>query len=237
MLFDQSEFDIRCEWGEKGVLQLAPVSDAIIIVDVMSFSTAVTVATSRGATVFPYRWNDESPLEYAKSVNAVLAGGRGESQYSLSPVSLMTLRSGSRIVLPSPNGSTLTLATGKTPTLAGCLRNCQAVAQAAQSFGNRISVIASGERWKDDSSLRPAYEDLLGAGAVISYLKGNRSPEAETAEVVFQHHKSEISARLKDCSSGKELIECGFEGDIEVIASVNCNAVAPFYFNGAYVGK
>lgn len=24
MIFDQAEFDLRCEWGEAGVLQLAP---------------------------------------------------------------------------------------------------------------------------------------------------------------------------------------------------------------------
>jgi hypothetical protein len=32
MTFDQSGFDVRCEWGDNGVLQLAPVSDVVIIV-------------------------------------------------------------------------------------------------------------------------------------------------------------------------------------------------------------
>ena len=36
MTFNQCEFDIRCEWGENGVHQLAPISDAVIIVDVLS---------------------------------------------------------------------------------------------------------------------------------------------------------------------------------------------------------
>ena len=38
MTFDQSAFDIRCEWGTNGVRKLAPISDAIIIVDILSFS-------------------------------------------------------------------------------------------------------------------------------------------------------------------------------------------------------
>ena len=59
MYYDQSEFDIRCEWGEKGVAALAPISDAIIIVDVMSFSTAVTIATNRGAVVYPFKGTAE----------------------------------------------------------------------------------------------------------------------------------------------------------------------------------
>jgi 2-phosphosulfolactate phosphatase len=58
---------------------------------------------------------------------------RNNSQYSLSPQSLASIPKGTRLVLPSPNGATLTLATEKTPTLAGCLRNYRAVALAAQS--------------------------------------------------------------------------------------------------------
>ncbi len=86
MTFDQSEFDVRCEWGLNGVANLAPISDAIIIVDVMSFSTAVVVGTARGAYVHPYRWKDDSSIEFADSIGGELAGSRGKSKYSLSPV-------------------------------------------------------------------------------------------------------------------------------------------------------
>lgn len=41
MIYDQSEFDLRCEWGAQGVSQLASISDVVIIVDVLSFSTCV----------------------------------------------------------------------------------------------------------------------------------------------------------------------------------------------------
>ncbi len=42
--YNQSNFEIRCEWGKKGVEQLAPISDAIIIVDILSFSTCIDLA-------------------------------------------------------------------------------------------------------------------------------------------------------------------------------------------------
>ena len=59
MTSDQSEFDLRFEWGPRGIEMLAPVSDAVVIVDVLTFSTAVVAAAARGAAVFPYRWNDD----------------------------------------------------------------------------------------------------------------------------------------------------------------------------------
>lgn len=50
----QAEYDIRCEWDEGGVLELSRKSDVVIIVDVLSFSTCVDIATARGAIVYPY---------------------------------------------------------------------------------------------------------------------------------------------------------------------------------------
>jgi 2-phosphosulfolactate phosphatase len=40
MSFNPQAFAIRCEWGAHGVAQLAPDSDAVMIVDVLSFTTA-----------------------------------------------------------------------------------------------------------------------------------------------------------------------------------------------------
>lgn len=74
MTFDQAEFEIRCEWGEQGIASLAPISDVVIIVDILSLSTCVDIAVSQAATVFPYRWKDGSAVHFAASVGAELAG-------------------------------------------------------------------------------------------------------------------------------------------------------------------
>ena len=55
MTFDQREFQLRCEWGPNGAAQLAPISDAVVIADVLTFSTTVVVAAARDVTVFPLR--------------------------------------------------------------------------------------------------------------------------------------------------------------------------------------
>ena len=236
MTFDQQEFDIRCEWGEHGISVLAPISDVIIIIDVLSFSTSVDVAVTQGAMVFPYRWRDDTALAYAVSVGATLADpGRSPSMYSLSPASLTAIPKGTRIVLPSPNGSTLTLAAKPTPVLAGCLRNAWAVAAVARKYGRKIAVIPAGERWKDDGSLRPSCEDLIGAGAIIRHLNGRRSPEALVALAAFRAVESDLDNELRQCSSGKELIERGFATDVILAAQLNVSACAPILVNDAYI--
>src|SRR5262249_22372821 len=237
MTFDQSGFDVRCEWGENGVRRLAPVSDVVIIVDVLSFSTCVEIANSRGAIVFPYRWKDESAEAFASSVNAELAGvRRAEGVYSLSPASLINISAGTRLALPSPNGSTLSLLSRATPTLTACLRNCRAVAIAAARRGRRIAVIPSGERW-DDGSLRPAFEDWVCAGAIISHLEGDWSPEARAAQSAFLNARSDLRHMIKRCGSGRELIERGFERDLEIASALDVSECAPTLVGNAYVNQ
>jgi 2-phosphosulfolactate phosphatase len=237
MTFDQSGFDVGCEWGENGVRHLAHGADAVIIVDVLSFSTCVEIATSRGAVVIPYRWKDESAAAFAASVNAELAGARRAGDgYSLSPASLTNISAGTRLALPSPNGSALSLATGTTPTLTACLRNCRTVATAAAKYGPRVAVIPAGERW-DDGSLRPAFEDWVGAGAVISHLKGSLAPEAGAALSAYLNVKSDLGHTLKRCGSGRELIERGFELDVEIASELNVSECAPTLVDNAYINQ
>jgi 2-phosphosulfolactate phosphatase len=231
---NQSDATIRCEWGEHGVALLAPISDVVIIVDVLSYSTCVEIATARGAIVFPYRWKDYSSEAFAAEVGAVLARSRGRGLYSLSPESLREIPEGTRLVLPSPNGSTLSLATGSKPTLTGCFRNAEAVARAARELGRGIAVIPAGERWPD-GSLRPCIEDWLGAGALITHLTGILSPEATIARDAFRSALSNLEEVIRHCSSGKELAGMGYLRDVELASAYGSSQAVHRLVNGAFV--
>lgn len=234
--YDQGEFDVRCEWGEHGVSTLAPISDVVIVVDVLSFSTSVAIAIHNGAQVYPFRWRDERAAEFAASHQAELADQRRTGEgYSLSPASLTHIPHGKRLVLPSLNGARLSLAARPVPVLAGCLRNARAVALAASRVGQKIAVIAAGEGWPEDHSLRPSFEDLVGAGAIISYLGGRLSPEALAALAAFRAVSSDLTRSLAQCSSGKELIERGFAEDVHLAAQLNANDTAPILLEDAFV--
>jgi 2-phosphosulfolactate phosphatase len=234
--FDQSDYQIRCEWGLQGVTTLAPHADVVIIVDVLSFSTAVDIAVSRGASVYPHRHRDESAAAYAQQIGGVLAQrDRSTEGFSLSPGSLVEIPIGTRLVLPSPNGATLSLATGSTPTFAACLRNATVVAGAATALGSRIAVIPAGERWRDNS-LRPSLEDLIGAGAVIDALPAEleRSAEAEAAQQTFRLFKDRLHETLKRCGSGLELADEKFSVDVYLAAQLDVSLSIPRLRDGAY---
>ena len=122
--------EIVCEWGLQGIEAWRDAASVFVIVDVLSFSTAVNVATERGAAIIPFPYGDTAAaIAEADRQSAIVAMPRsaGGGQLSLSPASLRRVEAGSRIVLPSPNGSRLSLATGGVPTISGCLRNAQAV--------------------------------------------------------------------------------------------------------------
>ena len=51
---DQSASRIRMEWGPTGA-EAVP-ADYAVVVDVLSFTTTLSVAIERGIEVFPFRW-------------------------------------------------------------------------------------------------------------------------------------------------------------------------------------
>ncbi|AWV22912.1 2-phosphosulfolactate phosphatase [Roseomonas mucosa] len=234
--------DTLCEWGMAGLLALHERAAALVIVDVLSFSTAVDIAVARGAIVHPFPFSDQRAAQQeAAHLGATLAYPRNAAggQYSLSPASLATIPRGTRLLLPSPNGSRLSVAAAGTrrriPVLAGCLRNARAVAAAARRLAGTgaVGVIPAGELWPD-GGLRPAIEDLLGAGAIIEHLGGEASPEAEVARDAWRAAGYRLGRMIRLCTSGQELVSRGYSGDVDLALEEDASATAPVLRDGAY---
>ena len=226
---------VALEWGPVGARTLAERSDVVVVVDVLSFSTALTIAVERGATVWPHT-GGESARQLARDIGAVLAGNRSSHEgLTLSPQSLLDVDDETRLVLPSPNGSSIAFAAinGSVPVVAGCLRNAAAVSRFLQDF-DRIALVPAGEQW-GDGSLRPAYEDLVGAGAVVYGLAGRDpglqlTPEAEVAALAFRSLRP-----LELCPSGAELVERGFAEDVRIASEIDVSDVVPALVEGRFV--
>jgi 2-phosphosulfolactate phosphatase len=227
--FDQSAFDVVCDWGPQAVDALLP-SDVLIVVDVLSFTTSVEVAVARGAAVLPFRWRDERAEGYAAEQNAVLASPKrwAEGEYSLAPSTLTSAPAGLRLVLPSPNGSDIAFRASSTGVVvaAACLRNARAVAEWAARVAHRVAIVCAGERWAD-GSLRPAAEDLIGAGAVIQHLQGELSPEAAAARAAFRDCADSLFETLLSASSGRELADHGSSDDVAIASELNVSECVP----------
>ena len=245
---DQHGYRFRFDWGPMGLRRLAPSAGVVVLVDVLSFTTAVDVALGRGAEVLPYRWDDGSAAAHARGADAALAVPRGAAAaggpgWSLSPASLVDLPAGTRLVLPSPNGAALAFGAGEAGArrvLAACLRNAGAVGRAAAAVGGTVAVVAAGERWRGATGpLRPAVEDLLGAGAVLAAAVGADtaacSPEALVALAAWQAMATEPGAVLADCGSGRQLEADGWGEDVRLASQVNVSGVVPQLRAGAFV--
>ena len=238
--YAQDGFGIGFDWGPVGAGVVA--GDIVAVVDVLSFTTAVTVAADLGIDVYPYRWRDETAVAYAEQYGAKLAVGRSEAgpgDVSLSPVSIRRVTGITKLVLPSPNGSTIAklLSDSGATVIAVSLRNRRAAAewvtsQLAEGSAAKVVAIAAGERWKD-GSLRPAVEDLWGAGGFLSALQSDDlSPEARAAVAAYDAVAGELPKLLHECAGGRELTQYGYPEDVAIAAEVDRSRSVPVLRDG-----
>jgi len=244
----QLDYALRLDWGLEGADAVAPGCDVVVVVDVLSFTTTLTVAADRGTVVYPYRWRDGSAERFAADRDATLAVGRSQAdagQVSLSPASVRAAPRLPRLVLPSPNGSTISfrLADAVTTVLGVSLRNRQAAArwllrrrEVAPRL--RVAIVSAGERWPG-GSLRPAVEDQWGAGALVTALTAagwpGVSPEARAAAGAFEAVADDVGAALRECASGRELVDLGYPDDVDTAAQLDQSDAIPVLRGEAYV--
>jgi len=221
---------VRFDWGSAGAARAR--GGALVVVDVLSFTTAVSVAVERDVAVYPAARRDAHAAALGGEIGAVVAGRRGEP-WSLSPAALLSAPARTRLVLPSPNGSAIAAAADG-GVVAACLRNAGAVATWLRAREHDpVTVVAAGERWPD-GRLRPALEDLLGAGAVLAALAADaESPQAATARASYEATPS-VPDAVRRCPSGVELVSAGFAQDVEVAVDLDAGDVVPVLVEGAF---
>ncbi|HVZ37808.1 MAG TPA: 2-phosphosulfolactate phosphatase [Candidatus Kapabacteria bacterium] len=243
----QEGFACRLDWGRDGARRAADAGDILIVVDVLSFSTAAATGVHHGAAIHPCA-DGENAVELASLLRAEPAVGRADvperGRFSLSPLSWLGAAEGTRAVLASPNGATCSRYAASVPALfVGALVNAGAVARAAteEASGSRaITVLACGERWPaagEDGMLRFAIEDYLAAGAIIAGIDRPRSPEAETCAAAFGAVRNDLQRIIRECGSGRELAARGFGADVEHAVRLNLYNTAAVVREGWIVAQ
>ncbi|WP_109315213.1 2-phosphosulfolactate phosphatase [Pseudovibrio ascidiaceicola] len=213
---------VHLEWGRNAC------SDgyaATVIVDCLSFSTATSVACGRGAVVVPVADRDHGQA-LAAEIGGVCAGRRREAGFSLSPPTLMGLSAKDVLVLPSPNGATLSALPREGRVFAAAFRNVAAVAAYLKEVSGKVLLVAAGEKWPD-GSLRPAFEDQLACGALAHMLNCPMSSEASFARAGYLACTDDLHGALQDCVSGQELAHYGYAADVEWAADLDSESCVP----------
>ena len=246
-VFSQPGAGARLDWGSTGAAELSRACAVLVVVDVLSFSTAVDVAVARCTRVHPFPWGGDEAAGYAERIGGVVAVCRSQvttdRPWSLSPAALRRAPPVPDLVLPSPNGAAICAAAASTgiPVFAACLRNARAVAGwlRAQGYGtpdSAIGVVAAGERWPD-GTLRPCVEDLFGAAAVIDGLavSGVRLSVEAAVALAALAAVPDVPAAIGGCVSGQELIVSGHADDVAIAVEVDSSTVVPALRSGAFV--
>lgn len=232
---------IRFDWGLPGARALIDQVRACVVVDVLSFSTTLSVAADAGIVVRPAHLADgrdqagQDPLasEVVPAVSRDAAEGDPEA-LTLSPASFRrAARWARRALLPSPNGSAISaelaaaLSSGQTSTTA----SSQASRQAARQVAGQVLAGCLRNRSAVAEHLAGIVRDG-GAVAVIaageSWPDGALRPGVEDllgagailntlAELVGAHHLSVEAAAA--AAVARELGTAGLPEVLEACAS------------------
>jgi len=247
-----AEFDpwpapqVHLEWGAVGARLAAERGDVVVVVDVLSFSTSVTIAVGRGLRCLvvpgPLLAELGGPDVVAARFGVRSAATKrtpGPDRLSLSPASLLTVEPGADLLVTSLNGAAVVAAAAAAPrVLVGCLRNASAVARIAvdtlrAGTAGRVSVVACGEQWTtitdgrpDAQGLRPGTEDWVGAGLICERLAraGLRlSSEARLAAAAMGD-LGVVAGLVAETVSARELTHRGFASDVALAIAVDVDS-------------
>jgi 2-phosphosulfolactate phosphatase len=242
-------------WGAVGASLAAERGDIVVVVDVLSFSTTLSIAVARDFTCLVYSRPEiegfGGPTLAAVRLGARPLGGRagaGPGRLSLSPASVLCAEPGQRVVVTSLNGAAVVAAAAKSSALLiGSLRNASACARTAARLmattrAGRVTVVAAGELWStlapDAAGIRPCAEDWIGAGAIctgLAELGYSLSAEARLAAAGWAGPGA--LADLADGVSARELRHGGYAADVELALQVDADEKVPVRMTGEQSGR
>ena len=144
-------------------------------------------------------------------------------------------RRGTRIVLPSPNGSELTMEAdvpaNRDYRLFSQLPGRGEICRVGRKNLSRHRIWRALAGWNSTAGgggLRRRRSDYRKSSSAAS-------PEASAAIAAWNLAKNDPIAFLASCTSGRELIEQGFEEDVQIAGEINVSTAVPVLRERAYI--
>ncbi len=197
-------YELKLDWGIEGVKKAMARKDNIVIIDMMSYSSTIVTAISKGFVVEPTGDKTTRTPGYRNSPSVFL---KNEP---------------TRVKLTSSNGGRLVNAALDSAgcVVLGSILNAKATADYIGSQNHDTTLIAAGEINDDITKYRTdeehirsaenelfALEDYLGAGAIASFSKMKKTLACKEAELRFKDAEHDIHGALKETSGHNWLTE------------------------------
>ena len=207
-----------------------------IVIDVLRATSSIINAFINGArAVYPasdtkeaFALKEEHPeLILCGEENSILIEG---FDYDNSPLNFNSNSyiAGRELVFKTTNGTNAMLAC-KTDMVAICATlNVDAVSQKAKEYGHDINIVMAGTKG------RFSLDDALVAGALVYALKDY----AETDDLglicrnYYDEYKDDLKAGMENCAHCQNLLELGFQKDVEFCALANKTKLVPMLKDG-----
>ncbi|HET9982917.1 MAG TPA: 2-phosphosulfolactate phosphatase [Longimicrobiales bacterium] len=210
---------------------------SVVVIDVLRATSTMVEALANGArAIFPVE-NVAEAARIAGNIGrdqAVLAGERhcvridgfdlGNSPLEFTPERV----AGRPLVMSTTNGTAALLAVaGAKRVLLGSMLNVSATAAALLEQDDAMLLVCAGRE------KRFALEDAICAGALCLLLyrklgkRHNWSDSALAAAQLARRHLPRLARTLRRSAAGRQLVELGFDADVEFCASVDRYAVVP----------
>jgi 2-phosphosulfolactate phosphatase len=86
-----------------------------------------------------------------------------------------------------------------------------------------------------EEEFKTCSEDFIAAGAIISYMKGTRSPESKAALDIYNSSKGNIEEMVKLSSSARQMVLKGFSTEVDQAWQFNRSKHVPLLEKGALI--
>ncbi len=226
-------------------LRAVDVADTtVVVVDVLRATTTITAALGAGALGLWAVTTPEAARGLGQSMAAITAGERGGRQIpgldlGNSPMEHASPTvAGRRIALTTSNGTRVIALAADAPTiLLGCFNNIGALTRILRETEHpRILVACAGTA----EGTRVTPEDILFAGDLVSRLErgdGILGGGATVARDYAAQRCGDVAAVLRESPAGRNLVDLGFEEDLDWASHLDSTDVVPRVVSGTEPGS
>ena len=211
-----------------------------VVVDILRASSSIVALLQSGVPAIVPAANVEQALGLRQRLPDHLLCGEVNGlpppgfDYGNSPAEFAALDAGGRpAILATSNGTRVLNQLSEAPAvLVGALLNREAVARAVLALAREHSRNAMVVCAASPGGRAIALEDALGAGAIIEAalrLDDSLQPTdaARFARDAFLARRDGLAQALASARHGAELIEAGFETDVEYCAQLDVSSIVP----------